>query len=61
MWHDYEGEIYTGAGLRPYPVVSVVPPGRYRIEFTTDDGLRGETGFEVESTTDAVKLRLDLK
>ena len=33
----------------------------WKLEFTTDDGLKGEVEFTVENATDEVNLRIDLK
>lgn len=63
---DGKLQLELGSGLHtmpthPYPLRYTLPPGRWRIEFTTDDGLSGEVEFDVENATDAVEPRIDLK
>ena len=54
------GGLYN-APTRPYKLVSLVPPGRWKLEFSTNDGLSVVTEFEVPATFEDVKARLDLK
>ena len=60
MLHEFEGGLSTFP-TRPYPLNYTLPPGHWKIEFSTDDGLRGEVEFEMKNTTDEVKPRIDLK
>ena len=56
---EFEGELATSP-TRPYPGSVTVPPGRWKLEFWTDDGLRGDTDFVVGDDLELVELRLDL-
>jgi len=58
--HEYEGQLGQAA-TRPYPFSYTLPAGRWRIEFSTDDGLHGEAEFEVDDVASEVKVRIDLQ
>ncbi len=60
VFHEYEGDLGTSP-TRPYAFSTTIPPGRWKVEFSTDDGLKGEDEFVVANTTDEVKVRIDLK
>lgn len=60
VFHEYESDVGS-APTRPLLTSLYVPVGRWTVEFTTDDGLRGEADFEVENPTDEVPVRIDLK
>ena len=47
--------------IRPYPLRYTLPPGRFRVEFSTDDGLRGALDFTVPESLEAVSRRLELR
>ncbi|MCB9878064.1 MAG: carboxypeptidase regulatory-like domain-containing protein [Planctomycetes bacterium] len=57
---EYEGLLYTSP-TRPYELHYTLAAGRYHLEFSTDDGLRGELDFEIPADLVAPELRLDLR
>lgn len=48
------------ADIRPYPAVIAATPGRWHVEYTTDDGLRGTTDFTIGADYVDVEGRIDL-
>ncbi len=57
---EYEGKLYTSP-LRPYELSYTLAPGRYHLEFWTDDGLRGETDMTIPESLKAPEARVDLR
>ncbi|MCA8973688.1 MAG: carboxypeptidase regulatory-like domain-containing protein, partial [Planctomycetes bacterium] len=56
---EYDGKLHS-MPTRPYPLSYTLPAGSYHLEFTTDDGLRGELDFTIPSGLEPPELRLDL-
>lgn len=59
VFHEYQGALGTSP-TQPNLFNLTMPPGHWKVEFSTDNGLKGEVGFEVANTTDEVKVRIDL-
>ncbi|MEZ6036361.1 MAG: carboxypeptidase-like regulatory domain-containing protein [Planctomycetota bacterium] len=57
---EFDGLLYTSP-TRPYELHYTLAAGRYHLEFSTDDRLRGELDFEIPTDLVAPELRLDLK
>ena len=57
---EFEGPLHT-ASTQPYELLYGLAAGRYRLEFWTDDGLRGELDFTIPRSLEPPTLRLDLK
>lgn len=57
---EYESRLYT-APIRPYKMRYTLPAGRYHLEFSSDDGLRGELDFTIPASLQPPALRLELK
>lgn len=55
---EREGDYRTR--LQPYPAVIAATPGRWHVEYTTDDGLRGAAEFTIGADYADVKGRIDL-
>ncbi len=60
LFHEYESPLST-MSTQPYPLVYTLPPGRWKVEFSTDDGLAGEVEFVVKNASGEIKQRIDLK
>lgn len=57
---ELDGTLYT-ARTRPHELHYTLVAGSYRLDFWTDDGLRGELPFVVPESLEPGPLRLDLK
>ncbi len=57
---EYESSLAGYPITRPHLVHANLPQGRWRVEFSTDDGLTGEVEFVVKNSRDKVKPRIDL-
>lgn len=56
---EHEGRLHT-MPTRPYELRFTLAAGRHRLEFWTDDGLRGELEFEIPASLVAPALRVEL-
>ncbi len=60
LLHENESDL-TGYPTRPNHIYYTVPRGRWKIEFSTDDGLRGEVEFAVQNLDETTRPRINLK
>lgn len=58
--HEFEGSLSQWP-THPYELRTTLNPGRWRVEFSTDDGLSGAVDFDVEDVATEVRPRLELK
>ncbi len=58
--HEFESALHT-MPTRPYELRATLPPGVFRLEFWTDDDLRGELELTVPDSYEEVKQRMDLR